>query len=607
MSGLNWLTPAPDNFGDQVRSASEVSDFVALSGHDLNFQQLDQLGRRAGRLALTPDLTLGLLGSGTLDLLAPAIEASSLRHGLAVKVVTGRYGQPMQDALDGTSDFIQARPDIVLLSLDHRTLPFPKPNGIDPLTAARTQFGAIVEALKGHGVKTVIAQTVPLLPDSLFGHYDRQTDLSLNRRLRRWNDELAERCLTDDGLLLLDADDLASRVGRESWYNPVQWQMAKLPFDQQRVPLYGDHVARILAALRGKSRKCLVLDLDNTLWGGVIGDDGLAGIQLGNGSAEGEAFVAVQQMARALKERGVVLAVCSKNEHETALQPFREHAEMVLREEDIAVFVANWAPKSDNLREIARRLNIGTDALVFLDDNPAERAQVRAALPEVAVPELPADPAAYPAAIWRAGYFEAITISGDDLKRAEQYRANAERDALQAESTDLGAFLASLEMQAELAPFREVDLVRVTQLVNKTNQFNLTTRRYTQAEVAALVADPKVFTLQVRLKDCFGDNGIISLVIARDQGGVWEIDTWLMSCRVFKRGVEDLVLDTLVEQAKAQGVTALDGVYLETPKNGIVASHYPDRGFAPVSEGRWRLDVSQHISTDPPITVTWIE
>jgi len=189
----------------------------------------------------------------------------------------------------------------------------------------------------------------------------------------------------------------------------------------------------------------------------------------------------------------------------------------------------------------------------------------------------------------------------------QQYRANAEREALAETSTDLAAFLVSLEMQAECAPFREADLVRVTQLINKTNQFNLTTRRYTHAEVGAMLTDPNVYTLQVRLKDYFGDNGIISLVIARDVSGIWEIDTWLMSCRVFKRGVEDMVLDALVEAAKARGIKAIDGVYIETPKNGIVAQHYPDRGFEPQGEGRWRLDLAQHVASDPPISVTWIE
>ena len=615
MSGLDWLSRAPEDFGTRVRAAVARPEFAELAAHDLSFQQLDQLGRRlkrhTGEERASDAMTLGLLGSGTLDLLAPSIEASGLRHGLDVRVVTGQYGQPLQDALDPDSEFNVAKPDAVLLCLDHRTLPFPKPNGsgTDALSAARTQFNTIVEALKGQGVKLIIVQTVPLIPESLFGHYDRQTELSLNRRLRRWNDELVERCAKDDALILMDADDLASRVGRQSWYNPVQWQMAKLPFDQQRVPLYADHVARLLAAVRGKSRKCLVLDLDNTLWGGVIGDDGMEGILLGSGSPEGEAFVAIQQMALALRERGVVLAVCSKNEEETAKEPFRAHSEMVLKLDDIAVFIANWQPKSDNIREIARRLNIGTDALVFLDDNPAERAQVRGALPEVAVPELPDDPARYPEAIWQAGYFETVAVSADDMKRADQYKANAAREALAAESTDLGSFLKSLDMKADVASFRDHDMVRVTQLINKTNQFNLTTRRYTQAEVAAMASDPSVYTLQVRLIDCFGDNGIICLVICREADSVWEIDTWLMSCRVLKRDVERMVLDQLVAAARERGISAIEGVYIETARNAMVAQHYPNLGFAPLigTSGRWRLAVGTYEPSEAPIDVRRID
>ena len=615
VSQLNWLPAAPDDFSQRVRSATSPDDLNALVGCDLAFSQLDMLGRRNARLrpeTAEGRLTIGLLGSGTLDLLAPSIEASGLRHGLDLRVVSGRYGQPLQDALDPSSPVMKAKPEIVVLSLDHRTLPFPKPDPKKPgdaLTAARSQLAAIVDALKKYGVRQIVVQTVPLTAESLFGSYDRGTDLSLNGRLRRWNDELVERCAADDALVLLDADDIASRVGRQAWHNDVQWQLAKLPFDQQLVPLYADHVARLLAASRGRSRKCLVLDLDNTLWGGVIGDDGLEGIRLGEGSPEGEAFVAIQKMALALKERGIVLAVCSKNEEAAAKQPFREHSEMVLKLDDIAVFVANWNPKSSNLSDIAQRLNIGVDSLVFLDDNPVERAQVRSALPQVAVPELPDDPAGYPGAVWQAGYFETTQVSDEDFQRAEQYRANAQREAMQTESTDIGAFLETLDMKAVLAPFRDQDMVRITQLTNKTNQFNLTTRRYTQPEIAEIAADPSNYTLQVRLLDCFGDNGIICLVTCRPRDKAWRIDNWLMSCRVFNRKVENMVLDQLVQAARERGIQTLEGEYLPTEKNVVVADLYKDCGFSPVedAEGLWRLDVAKYELAEPPIEVSWIE
>ncbi|MBF0624333.1 MAG: HAD family hydrolase [Magnetococcales bacterium] len=620
---LPWLLPPPQDFRDRCRELSGLTgaDFAAtarhLASHGLGYAQSDRLGRlliqaRVTRRApLTPTpFKLGILGTGTLDLLAPCLTASALRHGIDLEVVTGRYGQLVQDALDADSPVVRARPDAVLLTPDHRSLPFPPPEpqarGEGVIATARDQLDTVIQTLKGHGIHTVILQTVPLPPDSLFGHLDRQTPLALAGRLRVWNDHLAQRARADDALLL-DAEALAALVGTGRWYDPVQWHVAKLPFDQTLIPCYADHVARLVAAARGKSRKCLVLDLDNTLWGGVIGDDGLEGIQLGQGNPLGEAFVAVQTMARDYRRRGVVLAVCSKNNEDTARRPFREHGEMVLREEDIALLVANWQPKSANLRRIAEQLNLGLDALVLLDDNPVERHEVRTALPTVAVPELPDDPALYPRVLWAAGYFEAVHVSAEDFQRADQYRANLARQELAATTGDLSAYLRSLAMRARLAPFRERDRARITQLVNKTNQFNLTTRRYTQAEIAALEQAPDTFTLQVRLEDRFGDNGIIALVVCRREDDTWLIDTWLMSCRVFERQVEHLVLDHLVQAARQQGLTALVGLYRPTDRNGLVQDLYRKFGFQPqdATGERWRLPLEGYREHHPPIAVVW--
>ena len=409
------------------------------------------------------------------------------------------------------------------------------------------------------------------------------------------NRELAETLPPD--VPLLDVASLAETVGLATWHDPGQWHAAKLSFAPALIPLYADHVARLLAALRGKTRKVLVLDLDNTLWGGVIGDDGLEGIAIGQGSAEGEAHLDIQRMALALRERGIVLAVCSKNEDATARLPFARHPDMILKEDHFAAFHANWVDKASNLRDIARTLNLGLDSIVFLDDDPAERAQVRFELPQVAVPEVFGDPALYPRIVAAAGYFEATAFSDDDRNRAEFYARNDERSAFIDQFSNLEEYLRSLDMEITFAPFNESGRGRIAQLSSRSNQFNLTTRRFTEADVKAMETDATLFTLQVRLTDRFGDNGMISVVVCRAlPDETWEIDTWLMSCRVLNRGVEIMVLEELARAAEAGGAKALIGVYRPTDRNMMVKDHYRKLGFSPLRETadgvtRWRLDL----------------
>jgi FkbH-like protein len=392
-------------------------------------------------------------------------------------------------------------------------------------------------------------------------------------------------------------DYLASLAGRWQWSDDRMYYHAKLPCAPECMVSYAYSVASVIGALRGKSRKALVLDLDNTLWGGVIGDDGLAGIRLGQGDGEGEAFLAFQQYVDQLRQRGVILAVCSKNNEATAREVFEKHTEMHLRLSDISCFVANWDDKHNNLMKIAEQLEIGTDSLVFVDDNPAERAIVRKYLPEVAVPELPDDPSGYIRAIEQHFYFQTIALGAEDLQRSEMYRANSLRSSAQTVSGSIDEFLASLEMVARVENVSDVNLERVAQLVSKSNQFNLTTRRHSPAGLMKMRADPNWITLTVSLRDRFGDNGLISVLLARAEGSELVIDTWLMSCRVLKRGVEQFLLNAVCAAALEQGLTSVFGEYMPTPKNGLVKDHYAGLGFERVSEsedGRttWRLTLA---------------
>jgi FkbH-like protein len=345
-----------------------------------------------------------------------------------------------------------------------------------------------------------------------------------------------------------------------------------------------------------------VLDLDNTLWGGVVGDDGLQGLRLGQGSAEGEAFTAFQRYLAMLAARGIVLAVCSKNDPAVAEAAFSGHLEMILKRAEIAAFVANWDDKATNIRNIAGRLNIGVDSLVFVDDNPAERAIVRRELPSVAVPELPDDPASWPATLADAGYFEAASFTREDAARGQSYVENAARQSELSRTTDLIAFLRDLDMVMTVNRIGSADVARATQLVNKTNQFNLTTRRYTELELTRFAAAADAIALCFRLRDRFGDNGLISVILAgpaKDDPTALLIDTWLMSCRVLGRSVEVAAFEALLIEAVAHGFNSVLGEYLPSDRNKMVAPHYEKLGFKPcpppvsrVHDGTfWRLNV----------------
>ena len=619
-TGLAWLPRAPADLPATIRQAASLPEpgaaFRAAAGHALDENQLHRLGRAITKAAadgrsLAPlqPFRLGLIGNGTLDLLAPILVASAARHGLALECIQADFGQTTQEALDPGSRINTTKPDAVLLAIDHRGLPLRFAAGSRDaeqadVAAALGQLNAIRAGIRAACGATCIVQTLAPPPETLFGSFDRILPGTQRRVVEALNIAIADSIAgTED--LLLDVASLAETVGLGTWHSPTLWNMAKLACDETCLPIYADHVARLLGALRGRSRKCLILDLDNTVWGGVIGDDGLEGIKIAQGDATGEAHLAVQQLALNLRKRGIVLAVSSKNTDEIARTPFREHPEMLLKEDHFAVFQANWNDKATNIKAIAEELALGLDAMVFLDDNPVERNLVRQVLPQVAVPELPDDPAWFARTLAAAGYFESIAFSDEDGKRAEMYQSNARRVQLQKQAGDMDAYLASLEMEIVFAPFDRTGRARISQLINKSNQFNLTTRRYSEAEVAAAEDDPAVLTLQVRLIDSFGDNGMISVVICRPgEPGVWTIDTWLMSCRVLGRKVEQMVLRELLGQARDAGVQTLVGTYLPSEKNALVRDHYKKLGFTLVEERAdggsvWSMPTSSEIEAAP--------
>lgn len=398
--------------------------------------------------------------------------------------------------------------------------------------------------------------------------------------LARLNTEFAKHARKKSWLLVNDIHYLSGQVGLQTWHADTYWYNFHMAVSPTATVALAQNLAGIIKAAYGRSKKCLVLDLDNTLWGGVVGDDGVQNLVLGRDHPLGEAFLDFQRYVKGLQRRGVLLAVCSKNDLENAKAGF-SHPDSTLSLDDFSAFKANWKPKPENLREIAAELNIGLDSMVFVDDNPAERALVSEQLPEVATPEIGSHVARYAQVLEAERYFEVSRIVGDDLNRSAFYSSNAQRSASQGAFLDYGQFLRSLEMTAEIAPFSPIYLERITQLINKTNQFNLTTRRYTGAEVDAVAHDPAFISLYGRLADKFGDNGLVSVLIGRANEDKVEVDLWLMSCRVLNREMELAMFDALLEECRERGIREIVGVYIPSKKNGMVAEHYRTLGFTP--------------------------
>lgn len=596
---LYWLPPA-EHFAAALSALRDgpaedrFRGLTALANSRLDFLQTRRLDRALGEAAAAipdtaPRLRLALLGSSSQEHLVPGIRVGALRRGLVVEVEVAPYGQWRQQAFDPSSSLHAFEPDAVLLALDQASL---LPD--QPLATGAAAAGAAVDAavedlvqvwraLRERSAATVIQQ-LPWSDDPpLFGHGELLVPGSAGALAARLRLRLAEAAVAE-GVVLLDVPAAAAGPGLRRLGDPSLWHHAKQAVSPAAVPWYGDQVGRVLAALRGLSKKVLVLDLDNTIWGGTIGDDGVDGIVLGQGSGAGEAFAAFQRYARRMSERGVLLAACSKNDESTVVEALAAHPEMVLRREDFAAFEVSWGDKPAALQRIARDLNLGIDSLVFVDDNPAERAIVRRTLPAVAVPELPEAPELYGRCVADAGFFDSVSFTAEDSARSAQYAANRERRRLEMTATDMDGFLRDLDMTLTVGPFQPVDVKRIAQLINKTNQFNVTTRRYTEAEVRAMMEDPNVITYAARLSDRFGDNGLTSVVIARrSQDGAEpavEIDTWLMSCRVLGRRVEDAMLSVIAGDTTGAGATRLIGRYRPTPRNGMVRDLFKGLGFS---------------------------
>lgn len=569
----------------------------------LDYRALLRRSKRLDTSRCTVARRIAILSDAAVPQLVPLLRVLLAEAGIRGDVYLANYDSAEIEAFDSESGLYRFEPDVavVLPSVSALRRKYYRDAGDRARFAERVvaDVETLWDAVASRSSALILQSNFVLPYERQFGNFDQLVPETFHAQVVRLNLAIAERAGSRTNVLINDVATLAAHVGLKHWFDERLWTLAKSFCALEHLPAVAQNIVDVVLSQTGHVVKCVVTDLDNTLWGGILGDDGLEGIEL-DPFGHGEPYHRLQHYLRDLKRRGVVLAVCSKNDHDTAIRPFREHPEMVLREEDVAVFVANWGPKPDNIRLIGDTLQIGLDSIVFLDDSPFERQLVRETLPEVLVPELPDDPADYVRVLCELNLFETASYSDEDRRRAEWYRENAVRAQARAAVTDIGEYLASLDMRAAMRPFDAWALPRVAQLIQRSNQFNLTTRRYTLPECEAMmVGDGSVHGFYLTLADKFGDNGLVSVIVLRERPGTLEIDTWLMSCRVLGRGLEQHAMNRVVAMAGERGCEWVTGTYLPTAKNAMVRDFFARFGFeetGPTPDGGtgWRLRVSSY-------------
>lgn len=547
-----------------------------------------------------PTIKLSLVGDTATQFLATSIQGMGIKRGYNIDLFEADYNQVEQQVMDPTSDLHQhdAKYNIFFQSTHkllekYSLLPASEWGNLaeERLAFVRT----ICETVPGK----IIYYNYPEIGDGVFGSYENKVPSSFIYQVRKINLGLMQLAQEFPNLFICDLSEIQAKYGRDFFFDSSVYVSTEMILSIDALPIIASRTLDIICAIEGKFKKCLILDLDNTVWGGVVGDDGWENIQVGHGLGIGKAFTEFQEWVKKLKNRGIIVCVCSKNDEDKAKEPFEKNPEMVLKLDDIAVFVANWDNKADNIRTIQSILNIGFDSMVFLDDNPFERNMVRENVPGITVPELPEDPGDYIEYLYSLNLFETASYSNADKDRTKQYQVEAKRVSSAKAFTNEADFLKSLHMVSVVKGFDSFNTPRVAQLSQRSNQFNLRTVRYTDADIEALANDTEVIDLSFTLEDKFGDNGLIAVIIMKPQDKeTLFVDTWFMSCRVLKRGMENFTLNTMVEKAKAAGYKRIIGEYLPTAKNKMVEHHFPGLGFKKIEGAEtdlYELDVDSYI------------
>ncbi|MCW3096081.1 MAG: FkbH like protein [Chthonomonadaceae bacterium] len=596
--------------GEHNSALAQMKTFFAGAPNLGNAQFILTRMKQVSSLSATP-CRIAFLRSFTLEPVLPLMRAQALLYGLDVSAWVSDFNTYAQEMLAPDSALYRFNADVVVLALQTRDLVpdiwqrFTDLSAVEVetlLSQAIADLRAWILAFRSHSQADLILHNMELPCSPSMGLLDRRQQAGQTDAILRLNAEIQQLTQEHTGIFVLDYDGLMARYGRERWHDERRWLTMRMPIAADALNSLAQEYVRFLLPLKGRICKALVVDLDNTLWGGVLGEEGLHGIQIGQ-EYPGAAFLQLQRAILDLYRRGVILAVCSKNNLADAMEVFEKRAEMLLKTEHFAVLRVNWQDKAQNLREIAAELNIGIDALAFLDDNPVERRRVTTELPEVTVIDLPSDPMEYAAALRSCPVFERLYLSAEDQERGRYYAEQRQRAELEQGAGSLEDFYRSLEMEAEFASVAPATLARVAQLTQKTNQFNTTTRRYTEQQIADLAQDPDWQVISLRMSDRFGDNGLVGVAILHHRGEVSEIDTLLMSCRVIGRTVENALLAMLAQEARACGSQRLQGWFLPTKKNVPAREFFALNGFKPLQEQEdgvlWELDLRETIPTVP--------
>lgn len=557
---------------------------------------------------------IAILGGSTTNEVKNILEIFLLNSGIKPIFYESDYNKYYEESVFENIALKTFNPDIIIIfttiaNIDLLSyLQNNKENFDENIEREYQKFISIWQSLKNNYNAVIVQNNFEMPYYIQFGSADCYIEGSLRRVVDKLNAKFAEYALNNKNFYIHDICYLSAKIGLNNWFNRSQYYAYKMAVNYDVIPQVSHSLSKLINAILGRNKKCLVVDLDNTLWGGIIGDDGINNIKLGNDTSIGEAYSEFQRYLLELKNRGIMLAVCSKNDDTVAKQGFN-HPDMLLKVDDFLVFKANWEPKDINIQKIAKELNIGLDSVVFIDDNPVERDLVKKSLPEVSVPEVDnKNVFSYIQAIEQNGYFDIVNISDDDRNRNKAYQENMKRKSLETNLKSYDDFLKSLEMIAEINSFQEIYFDRITQLINKTNQFNLTTKRITISDTIEFATNNNYITLYGKLSDKFGDNGLISCLVGSVKKQELHIDLWVMSCRVLKRDVEKAMLDTLVEQSDSRGIKKIFGYYDRTMKNNMVSTLYQDLGFVKVSGDEsssiWELSIKDYQKQNRYIQVT---
>ena len=541
-------------------------------------------------------IKLAILGDSATQFLAIAIRGTGYSEKLDIETWEADFNQIERQVFDTSSELYKFKPDIVLIFFSSHKL-LTKYNKLKPAdyNSFSTNHLELVEriylTISSNLSAKIIYYNHPEINDAVFGSFANKTEAAFLFQLRKINFRLMEFAVSTNNFFISDISSVQNQLGKINLFQPSVYINSEMVLSIDVLPQIATSTVTIINALQGSFKKCVIIDLDNTTWGGIIGDDGIEHIQIGS-LGIGKAFTEFQYWIKKLQQRGIIVAVCSKNTESVAREPFEKHPDMVLKLDDIAVFVANWQNKADNIRHIQSILNISFDSMVFLDDNPFERNIVLENIAGITVPDLPEDPAEYLEFLYPLNLFETVSFSNEDEGRTKQYQIEAERSILQKTFTNEDDFLQSLNMQSVVEPFNKFNTPRVAQLSLRSNQFNLRTIRYSEADIENIGADDNYFSFSFTLEDKFGNNGLICVIIlSKISIDTLFIDTWLMSCRVLKRGMENFVLNTIVHFAKDKGYQFLQGEYIPTAKNEMVKLHYSNLEFEK-KEGNWILNTA---------------